>query len=198
MSENTDDVGAAASDAEGMMNVLVTYSSKHGSTAEIAQAIASTLGESGLSVDCRSVDEVRELDGYDAVVLGSALYAGRWRGDARHFLRRHKQELAHVPLWVFSTGPVGEPREREDTSWLEPPRTVKVVERLGARDHVVFGGRVPPEPHGFVERAVTRSMPTAFADCRDWEQIREWSARIASELGASGDRHPETVPTDHG
>ena len=62
-----------------MSRVLVAYGSRHGSTAEIAEAIAATLREAGLAVDCRKAGEVDSLDGYDAVVLGSAVYMRRWR-----------------------------------------------------------------------------------------------------------------------
>ncbi|MGO9754854.1 MAG: flavodoxin domain-containing protein [Solirubrobacteraceae bacterium] len=52
---------------------------------------------------------MRSLEPYDAVVLGSAVYAKHWRGDARHFLRHLGGELARRPFWVFSSGPVGDP-----------------------------------------------------------------------------------------
>src|SRR5688500_12543529 len=126
------------------MTVLVAHASKHGSTAEIAEAIAQTLRESGLDVDCREAGDVESLESYDAVVLGSAVYIRRWRGGAKHFLRRHASALAERPFWVFSSGPVGEPSGDEKMArWLEPPRIIKRVEELGAREHVVFGGRAP-------------------------------------------------------
>lgn len=92
-----------------MTKVLVAYASKRGSTAEIAQAIAETMREHGLSVDCTRAEEVRTLESYDAVVLGSAVYMRRWRGDAKHFLDKHRRELEQRPFWVFSSGPVGSP-----------------------------------------------------------------------------------------
>lgn len=166
-----------------MTNVLVAYASKRGSTAEIAQAIADTLRAEGLAAECAPAGDVGSLEPYDAVVLGSAVYMKRWRGDARHFLHRHRGELARRPLWVFSSGPVGEPREDEDASgWLEPARIVDRVERLGARQHVVFGGRVPAEPHGPLERAMVRDIPLEHRDRRDWDEIRTWAAGIAAAL----------------
>ena len=83
--------------------------------------------------------EVDNLDRYDAVVLGSAVYMRRWRREARRFLHHHARELAERPLWVFSSGPVGDPA-KDNPAWLEPGRTIAEAERLGARDHVVFGG----------------------------------------------------------
>jgi menaquinone-dependent protoporphyrinogen oxidase len=168
------------------MNVLVAHASKHGSTAEIAQAVADTLRQAGLDVDCRAVGDVSSLERYDAVVLGSAVYIKRWRGDARRFLRKHGKELSRRPFWVFSSGPVGEPRADEEGSpWLEPPRIVEKVERLGAREHVVFGGRVPTEPHGPAQRAMVENTPPEYRDRRNWDEIRAWAARVASELHAT-------------
>jgi menaquinone-dependent protoporphyrinogen oxidase len=165
-----------------MTNVLVAHASKHGSTAEIAQAIADRLRESGLSVDCAAAAQVTSLEPYDAVVLGSAVYMKRWRGDARHFLRDHANELSQRPFWVFSSGPVGEPKAGVDPAWLEPLRTIEKVEELGAREHVVFGGRMPTEPRGPAQRAMVRNTPSEYRDRRDWRQIHSWAAGIASEL----------------
>ena len=168
----------------GAMRVLVAYASKRGSTGEIAEAVAGTLRDAGLDVDCLQSDAVADLEGYDGVVLGSAVYMKRWRGDAKHFLRKHGRQLAERPLWVFSSGPVGDPDEPEDPSWLEPPRIVKKVEQLGARDHVVFGGRLPLEPRGPIEKAMVKGIPPEFHDRRDWGQIRAWATGIASQLRA--------------
>ena len=162
---------------------LVAYATKNGSTAEIAETIARELRRHGLAVDCREAGGVRKLDSYDAVVLGSAVYAKRWRRAARGFLRRHRRTLPSLSWWVFSSGPVGEPKpgEAKSAAWLEPPSIVAAVERMGAREHVVFGGRVPIAPKNFVERAVAKNTPPAFADRRDWDEITRWAAAIAQQ-----------------
>jgi menaquinone-dependent protoporphyrinogen oxidase len=167
-----------------MTRVLVAHASKRGSTAEIAEAIADELRQAGLDVDCKTAGDVGGLDSYDAVVLGSAVYMKRWQGDAKHFLRKHAEELARLPFWVFSSGPVGDPGTAQDPSWLEPPRIVDRSKQLGVRDHVVFGGRVPAEPRGPIERATVKNTPEQYRDMRDWDAIRAWALRIASELSA--------------
>jgi len=163
------------------MTVLVAYSSKRGSTAEIAETLAATLRREGLSVCLEPAEEVRSLEPYDAVVLGSAVYMKRWRGEAKHFLKRHRKALRQMPFWVFSSGPVGDPA-KDNPDWMEPPKLAEKVEELGGRAHVVFGGRVPAEPRGMMEKAMAEGIPEQFRDRRDWDEIRNWAKQIAQQL----------------
>ncbi|MBJ7521392.1 MAG: flavodoxin domain-containing protein [Solirubrobacteraceae bacterium] len=169
-----------------MARVKVIYASKHGSTREIAEAITDELRAAGQAATCVPAGEVHGLGDCDAVVLGSAVYMGRWRHEAKHVLRRHGPALEAMPFWVFSSGPVGDPAEEQEGAekWLEPRRVIERAEELGVREHVVFGGSVSRDPHGFVERSMARNTPEEFQDRRDWEQIRAWARNIAAELGA--------------
>ena len=162
--------------------VLVTYGSKHGATAEIAETVAEKLREYDLDVDCVPVSRVSSLQDYQAVVIGSALYFNRWRGEAAHFVRRHAAELSQTPFWTFSSGPVGE--NGPDSDEFEPRRLVDTIERLHARGHVVFGGRVGNAEHGPLARALVGRIPNAYRDRRDWAEIRTWAADIAEGLDA--------------
>ena len=166
-----------------MSRILVTYASKHGSTAEIAEAISAELRQAGHEVDYLSAEKVFGIHAYEAAVIGSAVYMKRWMPEARRLLKRHAKELADRPFWVFSSGPFG---EKPDPSWSEPPRTIKRAEHLGVRDHVVFGGRLPLEPSNFMERAMVRDCPPDKRDLRDWDAIRTWAADIGTELSSSG------------
>ena len=152
------------------MTVLVAYASKRGSTAEIAETIAATLRREGLGVCLERAEDVQSLDPYDAVVLGSAVYMKRWRGDARHFLKKHRKALKQIPFWVFSSGPVGDPA-KDNPKWTEPPRIAEKVEEQGCREHVVFGGCLPAEPTGFMEKAMVDRTPKEFRDRRDWAHM---------------------------
>lgn len=165
-----------------MSRVLVAYASKHGATAEIAEAIADQLRQDGYTVDCVPADQAAELDSYDAAVIGSAVYMKRWRPEARHLLKRHKRVLEERPFWVFSSGPFG---EKPDPTWAEPSRIIELAERLGARDHVVFGGRLPIEPRNFMERAMVKDCPPDKRDLRDWDAIRAWAVGIGAALSSS-------------
>jgi menaquinone-dependent protoporphyrinogen oxidase len=163
------------------MTVLVAYSSKRGSTAEIAETVAATLRREGLGVCLEPAEEVRSLEPYEAVVLGSAVYFKRWGGDAKHFLKKHRKALRQMPFWVFSSGPVGDPA-KDDPEWTKPPKLAEKVEEMGGRDHVVFGGCLPAEPHGMMERAMVEGVPKEYRDRRDWDQIRAWTGQIAAKL----------------
>ncbi len=165
------------------MTILVAYSSKRGSTAEIAETVAATLRREGLGVCLEPVEAVDCLDRFDAVVLGSAVYMKRWRGDAKHFLKKHRKALRQMPFWVFSSGPVGDPAS-DNPEWMEPPKLAAKVEEMGGRAHVMFGGCVPAEPQGFMERAMADGVPREYRDRRDWDEIRGWAQQIAAQLVA--------------
>jgi menaquinone-dependent protoporphyrinogen oxidase len=165
------------------MTVLVAYASKRGSTAEIAETVAATLRREGLKVCLEPAEQVKSLEPYEAVVLGSAVYMKRWRGDAKDFLKKHRKALRQMPFWVFSSGPVGDPAN-DDPGWMEPSPVVEKVEELGGRGHEVFGGCLPTEPRGTMERAMVAGVPREHRDRRDWAAIRTWAMRVASELVA--------------
>lgn len=119
------------------MTVLVAYATKHGSTREIAEAIATTLTDSGMSTEALVVDAVADVGPYDAVVLGSAVYMGRWLKEATEFARRHRAPLAARPLWLFSSGPLGtevvdaeeQPKELAELSEMFEPRDHRLLRR---------------------------------------------------------------------
>ena len=103
----------------------------------------------------------------------------RWRPEAARLLRRASRELATRPFWIFSSGPCG---EKPDPKWSEPRGLVKRAERLGVRDHAVFGGRLPTTPSGFIERSMVESTPPEYRDLRDWDAIRAWAGAIGDGL----------------
>src|SRR3954468_11446954 len=160
--------------------VLVAYASKHGATAEIAAHIADVLRERGIAVDLRPADAAGAPGSYPAVVLGSAVYMRRWRRDARHLLRRLERTVDGPPLWLFSSGPFGE--MPADPGKLAP----KSVLAAPAREHVVFGGRVPTDPSNPIERAMLKNTPADKQDLRDWPAIDAWAAGIADALEPAG------------
>jgi menaquinone-dependent protoporphyrinogen oxidase len=113
--------------------VLVAYGTKRGATAEIAEAVGKTLRRAGLTVDVQPARRVRSLERYRAVVLGSALYAGRWRRDALRLLRR--PELRDRDVWLFSSGTVGEdkrdPEQHARASCTDQPAIQREAHKVG-------------------------------------------------------------------
>ena len=165
--------------------VLVAYGSKFGSTAEIAQAIGTTLRMAGLEVDVKRAREVRSLEPYRAVVSGSAVYMARWRRDAMRLLRRRRGDLAQREVWVFSSGPVGEEKNEPDEKqerWTKPKRVQQPAAQIGAHEHVVFGGCVSEDAGGFLRKNMAKNTPPEFRDRRDWAAIEAWAKRIADSL----------------
>ncbi len=162
-------------------NVLVSVASKHGATREIAHAIADELGRAGLSVDLDEPDAVDSVTPYAAVVLGSAVYAGRWLDSARRFADRHQAELRVRDVWLFSSGPVGTPLAPTE----ETGDGRSLFARLEARDHRTFAGRVDGSELSWVERTITHMISAPDGDFRDWAVIRDWATGIARHLSST-------------
>jgi menaquinone-dependent protoporphyrinogen oxidase len=164
-------------------NVLVAAASRHGATREIAEAIAGGLRERGVDAHASRMDEVDALDRYDAVVLGSAVYMGRWLSEARRFAQVNASTLSSLPVWLFSSGPVGPP-----THPVPPGEAadIPVLVRLThARGHRTFPGRLDMKQLHFAERAVARTIHAPEGDSRDWDAVDRFTGEIAEAvLGA--------------
>ena len=167
-----------------MSKILVTYATKHQSTAEIAEAIAQELRKSPtVTVDFHPVEAVKDIVGYDAVVLGSAVYAGQWQGSAAGFLKQYEQELAQRPVWIFSSGPTGEGDPAVILKGWELPEALKpLVDRIKPRDVVVFHGNLDSKKLNLFEKAIVKGVKAPMGDFRNWNEIRGWAANIAREL----------------
>ncbi|WP_372351282.1 flavodoxin domain-containing protein [Streptomyces sp. KL116D] len=168
--------------------VLVAYGTKNGSTGEIAVRVAGVLTEAGYATTVRPAGEVAEsLSAYDAVVLGGALYAGRWHRDARRFARRARRAPGTRPVWLFSSGPLdGSASDRD----IPPvPGVRRIADRLDAREHVAFGGRLDESARGRLARMIVRSGKGG--DFRDFTAITAWAERIAHDLATVRARREE-------
>ena len=158
-------------------NVLVAYGTTNGSTAEIAEAIAEVLSKAGLVAEARPAQSVTSVASYHAVVVGGGMYAGRWQKDARRFVRRHRRELARLPLWLFSSGPLDSSASERDIPPV--PGVRRAMTRLDAREHVTFGGCLQEGAKGRIARMIVRNGKGG--DFRDFPAIEAWAAQIAEE-----------------
>jgi menaquinone-dependent protoporphyrinogen oxidase len=163
------------------VRALVATASRHGATREIAAAIAAELREAGIEVDERDVEGLDSLEGYDAVVLGSAVYVGRWLRPARRIVEEHAPELSGRPVWLFSSGPLGDPPRPEGDEAVD---VAELMRATGAREHRIFPGRLDRDELGLRERAVVKVVGAAEGDFRDWDAVGEWARGIAGALRA--------------
>jgi menaquinone-dependent protoporphyrinogen oxidase len=163
-----------------MTKILIAVASRHGATDEIADEIAHELRTAlpGADVEVRDAAEPGDLTGADAVLVGSAVYLGRWLPAARDLLVSHRAELAAVPVWLFSSGPVGDPPRPID----ELADVTAAGATVGARGHRVFAGRLDRDGLSFTERLTVRVVHAEPGDFRDHTAIRSWSAEVAADL----------------
>ena len=168
-----------------LARVLVAYATKLGSNAEIAQAIAVVLRESGHHASAVPAREVKAIDGWDAVILGSALYAAHWQKDARRFATRFRAQLEARPLWLWGSGPLDPRLAREDLPITQ--HGAEITKGLGVLGHRTFGGRLAEDAP--IDVQVLKTHP--IGDFRDWEAIRAYARQIAGELDAMTFAAPE-------
>lgn len=158
-----------------MTHILVAYATKNGSTQEVAEFIGEVLRDDGAKLDLRPARWVSEyLDGYDLVMLGAPLYSGRWHRDAHRFLKRHREELGHVPVWVFGMGARSGSEEAWRRARFQLDRALAKRAWLSPVASTVFGGVDPPKPDGGVRR-----------DMRNWDEIRAWATDVSRSIESS-------------
>lgn len=167
-------------------SVLVAYATRHGSTKEIAERIAATLQVRGVDATALSVGAVKDADGYDGYVIGSAVYALHWLGDAKRFVHRNRGLLRRHPVWLFSSGPLS--TDDDDRREAAPRDIADLAAEVDARGHLVFAGawHQDARPIGAMERVMSL-MPAARnalpdGDFRDWAAIDDYALAVAGEL----------------
>jgi menaquinone-dependent protoporphyrinogen oxidase len=169
-----------------MPKVLITFATKHATTKEIAETIAATLGDLGLDTDCRPAGDVADVTPYDAVVIGTPIYAGRILKDAVAFAGRHRDALKDRKVAAFVIGMSfkdGTPEAaRKGSEAMDPIRRNVELADLG-----MFAGRMNPAFVPLVGRFM-KYDESKTDDARDWDAIRAWARALPAKLGI--EQHP--------
>jgi len=158
--------------------VLIAYATKHDSTREVAEQVAEVLRADGLATEVRAAGEVIDVEPYDGVVVGGALYMGRWHRDARRLLSSQRAGLAGRPVWVFGMGPLDLDERSVEGARKQLDHALRKVPEVEPVDVAVFGGVV----HQAGLRFPFDKLPET--DARDPEAIRAWAHGIAPVLKA--------------
>jgi len=166
------------------MTVLVAAASRRGGTQGIAERIGADLAERGLTVEVKKLQDVDEVGSYEAVVLGSAIFYGRWMKEAIRFVEAHATELAERPTWLFGSGSItgNPPVAEEDPSGILGRLIERLVSSTHAREHKLFAGRLDSSELGLAEKLPVKMARGREGDWRDLAAVDAWAAGIADAL----------------
>ena len=162
----------------GGMKILLTSSSKHGSTDEVAAVIAERLRAAHIDVETKRPEDVDSVEEYDAFVLGSAVYMTTWMPEAVDFTTRFRDTLRARPVWAFSVGLAGLPKGKVS----DPMRIGPVLLSIDPEDHMTFAGCFDPSKLSLRERSIAKLGGATEGDYRDWDEVRQWADAIAPSL----------------
>jgi len=168
--------------------ILVTYASRAGSTAEVAEAIGKTLSEGGMQVDVISMNDVKDLSPYQAVVAGSAIRGSKWLPEAVQFIQTHRAALAQKRFAMFTVCITLAMKNAENyrpgvMGWVAPVRAM--VKPLSEG---LFAGRLDFSKLPFNWDTLMLRLSVALGifprgDHRDWDAIHSWAESLKPVLG---------------
>jgi menaquinone-dependent protoporphyrinogen oxidase len=159
--------------------ILVGYATRNGSTIGVAEAIGETLAGRGHAVDVKPLQDGPTLEGYDGVVLGSAINGAKWLPEAMEFVKANREVLATVPTALFCVHAMncgsdeGETRKR--TAYLDEARALA---RPSAEGFFAGVGPTAEDTSAIMRWAFNLFGGDVEGDGRDWDAIREWASRV--------------------
>lgn len=145
---------------------LIAYATKHDSTHQVAELVADVLREDGLDVDVRLASSVSDMEPYASVVIGGALYMGRWHRDARNLLHGARRALAQRPVFVFGMGPLDLEEKSVAGARRQLDHALAKVPEVEPVSVAIFGGVIHQEDLRFPSttcRRATHVTPTPSA-----------------------------------
>ncbi len=157
--------------------VLVTYASKYGSTGGIAEAIGRELCNPSVSTDVALIKNAVNLSSYRAVVIGSAIYMGKWMPEAVDFVKENKDYLRQVPVAYFLVCmTLAQPTEKNRTkvlSYMDP--LLEAVPEIKPIGIGTFAGALDYKNLSWLNKKIMKSKGSPEGDFRDWNAIRVWA-----------------------
>jgi menaquinone-dependent protoporphyrinogen oxidase len=153
--------------------ILICYATRAGSTAEIAAAIGENLSQRGFFVDVKPIKDKPSLDGYQAVVIGSAIRMGNWLSEAVSYIETNQQALNSMPVALFTVHMLNtgddEASRTNRLAYLD-----KVRPLLTEPEEVYFEGKMDFSQLSFLDRMIAKMVNAVEADHRDWDRIGDW------------------------
>jgi menaquinone-dependent protoporphyrinogen oxidase len=168
--------------------VLVTYASHTGTTQDIADDIAVSLIEAGFSVDVCPMSNVKVMNSYQVVVIGTAIRREKPLPEALDFVTKFRAPLRHIPIAVFSVGAdmrLDTPENREKTLRYLKPLLQEINQPV---DVGLFAGKVDTGELSMWWRMLAPKDDAGKVpegDWRDWNKIRSWAEQLAASLANS-------------
>jgi len=174
-------------EVDGDNRILIAYASRAGSTGEVAEAIAEVLCQEDLAVDLRLAQNVSDVSAYRAVVVGSAIYMGRWLSEAVDFLEAHRDALSRTPVACFTVCLTikddTDENRRTVAAYFDPVR--ERVPEVRPRDVGLFAGSLQGDNLSALYRLIVKTMDMPEGDYRDWTSIQAWAQKLPRLLGCA-------------
>ena len=165
-----------------MARILVTYTTRKGTTREIAEAIGKELRAAGHEAEVFGMPTVSTLAGYDGIVIGGPMYMGRMIADFGKFVRRQGGGLAKLPVAGFIVGLTPVKKDPESMAYMEKALH-KALDPLKPVSEAMFAGRLDPSGLSWFQKWITKNVKSPEGDFRDWAAIAAWARGLPGKMG---------------
>ncbi len=165
-----------------MAHILVTYTTRKGTTREIAEAIGKELKAAGHEADVIEMLSVSSLAGYDGVVIGGPMYMGRMLADVGKFVRRQGEALGKLPVAGFIVGLTPVKKDPESMAYMEKALH-NALAPLKPVAEAMFAGRLDPSGLSWFQKWITKNVKSPEGDFRDWAAIAAWARELPGKMG---------------
>jgi menaquinone-dependent protoporphyrinogen oxidase len=150
----------------------------------VAAEIGCVLGHTnGTVVDVRPIAGLKDLDEYDAAVVGSAIRGSKWLSEAVGFVSERQEALRQMPVAYFAVCLTmrenTEEHRAEVAAYIDPVRDVVAPVDVG-----LFAGAMDRSRFSFPMRLIVKAIKAPEGDFRDWVTVREWAAGLSRTLSS--------------